>query len=312
MAKRFRKNRQVSLLRAFFDESSDSPQASPAFIFGGVVGTAGELELAANAWQECLDEEPSIPHFHHKLRSHRPKIPSLAKVLANSNLQAVIVTVPHTPFGNRNKAAASGRFGSKVYDWAFIAAIMGILNWVDESFTADHAMDFIFDHRREFARCKGEFFDRFRDQGRGVWKRAGTCEHGDDEKIAALQMGDLLAGEVLACIRAGGSASPALLEIAHAKPVLLIRGSPPLIIKQSLALENVGKTLFDSGRRKILEYPSEDVPASIFSKEFNVLHAIETWLKANLEIGPQYESTTERCRIYAIQGRLEIHRDAQP
>lgn len=306
MAGLFRGLRPVGTLRAFMDESSVGSTESPAFIFGGVIGSVDDIGEAADAWQVCLDDSPSIPYFHYKFKSHRTRLPLLAKTLADSKLQAIIVTVPHAPFRNRNKTAAKGTFGTQVYDWAFITAVREILNWVDENFPPDEIIHFIFDKRGELNRCRAEFFDRFSNEPEKIWRHAGTRGPGDAEKIAALQTGDLLAGEVLNYIRTERD-SPGLVEVAEATPVLLFKGIPPPAIQESLALQNFGKGLFDAGRRKILAYPSNSLPVSLFSRELAGILAIKTWLEANLEGGPPYEATTERCRIHAIHKPLAIY-----
>jgi hypothetical protein len=298
---------QVAILRAFIDESAVSVKDGPAFIFGGFIGSVLEFERASDAWQEGLDALPALPYYHRRESQDAQRALSFSKTISRFELQPVVVTMPHRPFLSRNKSAARGRFGSKVYDWAFITAVREILAWVDENRPEGEQIDFVFDNRQEFARCRDEFFNRFSAEPKGIWLRAGTCTPGDDKKIAALQMGDLLAGEILECMRSPDpSQSPVLMEIAKRNPILLFKGNAPRIIRDGLILENLGKQIFDIGRKKIQNYPSNSVPVRLFAGEYAVLKVLESLVVASKEEESAYEAPTARCRIQAFHDGLTV------
>lgn len=51
------------IFRAFFDESGTSPHENKSLVMGGFVGHIDEWKQASEAWDECLQESPSINHF---------------------------------------------------------------------------------------------------------------------------------------------------------------------------------------------------------------------------------------------------------
>jgi hypothetical protein len=166
-----------------------------------------------------------------------------------------------------------GRVGTRIYDWGFIYTVTGVLSWVDENFPMGEKVDFIFENRSELKACRQEIFDPYSAEGHGIWKRAGTCTSESDKKVAALQMGDLLAGESLESIRIGEK-SAAFKELETAKPIFILNRRPPDVIERSLTLHRLGKLIFDAGRKKILAYPPDAVPPAAFHEEHQALLAI--------------------------------------
>lgn len=273
MPKRLREKRIVVALRGFFDESAISPKDGSFLIMAGYVGTVGEFEKASDSWQECLDESPAITYYHHKEPKGAGKMLSLAKVVRNHDLQGFIITIPHAPFRNRDSRVSKSLIGTRIYDWAFIHTVVNVLEWVDENFPDGEKVDFIFENRNELKLCRKKLYDPLSAEGIGAWKRAGTCTPEEDKKVAALQMGDLLAGESLESIRVG-KYSAGIVELARAKPILLFNRRPPDVIERALTLHNLGKKIFDAGRKKIMDSPRDHVDPAVFEKEYQALVAI--------------------------------------
>lgn len=280
--KRIRDKRVVVALRAFFDESAISPQDGPFLIMGGFVGSVAAFENAADTWQECLDESPAIEAFHHKDGSSEAKLIPLARSVAKHDLQGFVITIPHGPFRNREGNLTKGRIGTRVYDWGFIHSVKNVLQWVDERFPEDEKVDFIFHERRELKACR-VLFDYLREEGRGFWSRAGTCTPESDNRVAALQMGDLLAGESLESMRTGRF-TDAIRELAKGHPILLFRENPHPVIGKMLTLQSIGKKLFDDGRRKILDSPNGYVDPAVYEGEYRAIMTIGTIAKAANEM----------------------------
>jgi hypothetical protein len=247
-------------------------------IFGGYVGTVGEFGRAADAWQDCLDESPAITYFHHKEAPSECKIIPLARVVSGFDLQGFVVTIPHTPFLDRHSAAAKGMFGTRIYDWGFVHTVTGVLEWVDQNFPEGEKVDFVFGTgRRELDLCRAKLFDPLSSEGNGIWRRAGTCTPGDSKTIQALQMGDLLAGQVLEHIRTGEA--PGLAELAHSKPILLLRENPPSALGVGLTLQKLGKQLYDAGRQKFLNCPGDSVPLKVFTPYYEGMLALAAMME---------------------------------
>jgi hypothetical protein len=273
MSKRTRDKSLVVSVKAFFDESAISPIDAPYLIMAGFVGSAGEFEKASYAWQECLNEKPAIPFFHHKVRSCQHKIPRLASLLQAHDLQAFVVTIPHQPFQNRDSRLSKGILGPRVYDWAFINTVMYVLGFVEGSCPHGETVDFTFENRREFDLCRVEFFEPLKAEGEGVWRRAGTCTSESDKKVAAIQMGDLLAGQALESIRLGAK-TPAIIEIEKNGKILIFNKKPPDVIERNLTLHNLGGQLYQAGLLKILASPRESVDPVVYAKELDALRTI--------------------------------------
>jgi hypothetical protein len=210
MAKRIRNQRQVLVYRAFFDESGLDPTLRKVLIMGGFLGSVEEWEQASNAWDSCLHAAPSIDYFkdsecrsldgefrQFNRTSAEAKRIALSKVLSRFKLLGFCVTVSYTWFMHRDAKASRKVHGSRVYDWGFMTATTGVLQYFSSHYEEkDGPVDFIFDDRTELRACidaynqikANPFFaSKMRD--------AGECVPGDDKKVAALQMADLLTGE---------------------------------------------------------------------------------------------------------------------
>jgi hypothetical protein len=86
----------------------------------------------------------------------------------------------------------------------------------------------------------------------------------------------------------------------------LFKGNAPRIIRDGLILENLGKQIFDIGRKKIQNYPSNSVPVRLFAGEYAVLKVLESLVVASKEEESAYEAPTARCRIQAFHDGLTV------
>ena len=210
MAERLRRQRRLLVYRAFFDESGLDPKLNKGLIMGGFLGSVEEWERASDAWDACLHASPSIEYFKDSeyksldgefLQFNRTtadaKILALAQTLSRFELLGFCATVSYTWFMYRDAKASRGLLGSRVYDWGFLTATSGVLQYLDTKYPGSDTVDFIFDDRTELRACiniynqtkANPFF------ASTMMRRAGECVPGDDKQIAALQMADLLAGE---------------------------------------------------------------------------------------------------------------------
>jgi hypothetical protein len=250
-----RSKRLLMALRAFFDESGTDPKG-PGFVMGGFLSTADEWDRAADAWDACLRESPSIKAFHHvdtekssgEFYGWRPedvqaKVLRLAQTIASFNLQGFATAISHSWFSPRNKRAAKGMFGSRIYDHAFLKIVSGVTHHVTNSISGDDKVDFIFERRPELKSCISNYKDLF-----DLWPdrmgRAGSCVPSDDETNVALQMADLLSWEFLQ-ITDRNEQSAAFLCINNVRPVYYLPCTPPKWFPYALALHAYGQSVKD-------------------------------------------------------------------
>jgi hypothetical protein len=197
------------VFRAFFDESGTNPQLNKALVLGGFLGRVEEWERASDAWDACLHENPSIEYFKHSeaqslssqfARFNRTsadaKVLALTKMLNRFDLTGVCISISYRWFMHRDAKAAPGMVGTRVYDWGFLAATSGVLQYLDEEHPGDEKIDFVFDERSELNACIRKYNEmKAIPFLAAIMRRAGQCSPGNDKEVAALQMADLLAWE---------------------------------------------------------------------------------------------------------------------
>jgi hypothetical protein len=91
--------------------------------------------------------------------------------------------------------------GTRIYDWAFIAMICGVLGDRVELGHTFEKVDFTFDGCAELRACIGSYEqkrERFPPSMRAI---AGELIPGDDKELAGLQAADLLAGGISARLK---------------------------------------------------------------------------------------------------------------
>jgi len=260
MAKRLRDKRQLMIFRAFFDESGLNPHQDEAMIFGGFVGHVEEWKRASDAWDRCLHESPSIEYFSHKEANSLneqfwkfsriaadQKIESLATVIAESRLQGFCVSVPFSWFVNRDPKAAKGMMGSRAYDWGFLTATSGVLQYM-KKLQLDYTVDFVFDKRNDLRACINTYYE-MRDCGLVEnMAHAGECVQGNDRDLAALQMADLLAWE-FSNLKKTNLPSESWALIAGARPIAHLPCTPPPLVPETLEIQKLAAEVKGSADR---------------------------------------------------------------
>ncbi len=239
------------MLRAFFDESGTNPKVNKALVVGGFLGSVEEWERASDAWDECLHGHPSIEYYSHKeaqslagqfVRFNRTsadaKTLALADTISRFSIIGVCATVLYRWFVQRDAEAARGIMGTRVYDWGFLTATSGVLQYADVYDPGDEKVDFVFDARTELSACIGIYNEMKMNPFflKSVMRRAGECSPGDDKQIAALQMADLLSWEFS---KAGETRtkSAALNLIIEKNKIIHLPCLPPRQLPDTLRLQ---------------------------------------------------------------------------
>jgi hypothetical protein len=195
------------VFKAFFDESG-GPESSKALIMGGFLGRVEEWEKASDAWDECLQKTPAIEFFTHKEAqslkgqfegwdrpSAEKKVLDLATVVSRFKLFGMCGIVPFGIFEGKDAKITKGMIGTRAYDWGFSTAIKCVLQHMKE-FHPGEIVDFVFDEHTALVPNISMFYTMKQDDFfRELMSPCGACDPGDDKKIVALQMADLLAWE---------------------------------------------------------------------------------------------------------------------
>ena len=254
MPKHLRAKKVVMVMRAFFDESGLNPKKDKALVMAGFLGTVEQWESVSDTWEQCLNQRPKIEYFksdeadhldgefwqfNHMVASRKKN--ALAKIIGESELQGFFVSVGHGLLAQRNPSPRKRTAGSRTYDWGFFTATLGVLQYVRDHHPQE-TVDFIFDERRELGQCIS-MFNELRELARGempwatVFGLAGTCIPGDDKKIPALQMGDLLAGEVSSMGNLGNPPTEAWRQLVARRGIVHISCNIPWAIPILIALQ---------------------------------------------------------------------------
>lgn len=255
MAERLRKQRRLLVYRAFFDESGLDPKLNKALIMGGFLGTVEEWERASDAWDVCLHATPSIEYFKDSeyksldgefLRFNRAtadaKALALAQTLSQFELLGFCATVSYTWFIYRDAKASRGLLGSRAYDWGFLTATSGVLQYLDTKYPGNDLVDFVFDERRELRACIN-IYNQMKATpffASSMMRRAGECVSGDDKVLAALQMADLLAGESCNYLDTKAK-SDAFVTIRDNNKIVHVPCTPPRQFPNTLRLHKMAK-----------------------------------------------------------------------
>jgi hypothetical protein len=230
-------------MKAFFDESGLDPSKDKALILGGFLAPVGEWERVSDLWDECLHESPSVEFFSSRKCSEE-KTNRLAQVIAHSDLQGFCASVPHVYFANRDPRASRKVTGTRIYDWGFLTATSGILQYMKRVHPSEK-VDFVFDRRNELNACIGTYNEMKSCGWPDLMKWAGECIPGDDKELMPLQMADLLAGEFLALANGNGP-SEAWKIIAGAHPVAHLKGYLPVASQRILESQKLGRKIEDT------------------------------------------------------------------
>lgn len=268
------------MFRAFFDESGTDPKKNKALVVGGFLGQVEEWERASDAWDACLHAAPSIDYFKESERKSLDgqflkfnrvtadaKALSLARTLSQFKVLGFCATVSYTWFMHRDAKASRGFLGSRVYDWGFLTATSGVLQYLDTRYPENNdAVDFIFDERTELRACI-DIYNRMKVNPffSSSMRRAGECIPGDDKAIAALQMADLLAG--MCCDHMDTKVrSDAFVTIRDNNKIVHVPCIPPRHMPNTLKLQKMAKAVHKEAT-EFLRRRSENSPDRFKSVE---------------------------------------------
>ncbi len=240
------------IFTAFFDESGKGPKGNSYLAMGGFIGHEDVWIAASEDWDARLREPPAIEYFsRHEAKTldgqfkgfrredAEEKLKSLARVIPNHRLQGVYVKVPHAWFRKRDSKAMQGMMGTRVYDWGFLTATSGVLQYMNK-LEHDYTIDFVFDKCSELRSCI-EMYDEMKESGMfEKMANAGVCIPGDDRVSAALQMADLLSGECLHLAENGPPALEPFSIIAGNRGIIHIPCDPPPVIPDLLKIQELG------------------------------------------------------------------------
>jgi hypothetical protein len=186
-------------------------------------------EILSEAWTATLQQPPAIRYFkHHEAKalsgefdgwdadSANRKILSLANVIcANKPLYGItsglIVNKLRANIEKINipkRKVRSIGIPTEPYEYCSLNLICRVFQIQLERFTPER-VDFVFDDHSLFERLTGMYRLLKADVLNEATKEiAGTLTPGDDREIAALQMADLLAGQMISSLRFGKHEAP--------------------------------------------------------------------------------------------------------
>ncbi len=229
----------------------------------------------------------------------------LADIVRASGLQGFCATVQHKILAHRDPAATKGVAGSRTYDWAFFTLTSGVLQYVVERYP-DETVDFVFDKRRELGHCIARF-NRLKDlaQEYGVWpnaenvfSRAGACTPADDKNTAALQMADLLCGEVSAMRNGGCSPSDVWKRLVVRQSVVHVFCDMPWPIPVLVALQGFGKQIQDSSSKILKRIYKDKERSSELQADCDDLIAKQELFESAMDTLMQLHQSDERFRQF--------------
>jgi hypothetical protein len=255
MSRAIRMRRLVIVFKAFFDESGKNAKTNKAFLMGGFLGRVENWMTAADAWEDALHESPRIEYFKSteahsltgefnrwKRQEADKKIFSLASAISTFSVFGICATVSHRLFEHRDPRALNVT-GTKPYDWGFLTATKATLEYLDEAYPGDEQVDFVFDNCSELPPCV-EVYNSLKEDpmSRSSMRRAGSCTPGDDKNVAALQMADLLSGELFRHIETQ-IMSDALNVIREHNGIGHLNCQPPRQHVEVLRMAKLGKQI---------------------------------------------------------------------
>jgi hypothetical protein len=282
------------MLRAFFDESG-TDATDPVLVMGGFLGPVEEWERATERWDEVCLQHPRIECFSRKeatslgkqFRSFSreaaaAKTNALAEVISQFDLQGFCVSVSHGFFAHRDAKISKGMFGSRIYDWAFLFAVLGTLEHVCEHIEGTDQVDFIFDHRNELDECIPFVNKLKRSESLPCNRRFGTCTPGDDKALVPLQMADLLAGEFYQSFVTHSAGVPLALATGR-RGFIHIPCRVPNFIPEIQHLHGVGKKITDRVKLAKKKYYRDGERSSELLGEIDFLLMFWKLFEAQLE-----------------------------
>lgn len=318
MSQRLRGKRWLMMFRAFFDESGLNPKEDKAFIMGGFLARVEDWERVSEQWDTCLRQHPVIEYFKSdearnlsgqfgrlsRLAAEKKKS-ALAQVIGDADIQGFCATVKYRDFVNRDARANKAWMGGRIYDWGFLTSTSGLLQYMRSAHPGEK-VDFIFDSRSELPLCIATLEELKGDDGSpwsSLMQCAGSCISGDDKEIAALQMADLLAGEVSSMVNSGDKASESWRVIAGKKRVIHITCDLPPTVSILLAARGAYREISISNTQLARRLYKENERSEALAKDFHDLSeravffsAAINSLKEEFEADPEFIKFRERLR----------------
>lgn len=294
---------------AFFDESGTDPNENKALVFGGFLGSVEEWERASDAW----DFATSGKVYKHK-NSDDAKDLDLARTIAKFNLRGICIGVPHSWFTYRDAKASKGVLGTRAYDWGFGTATTGVLDYLEAEYPDNEKVDFVFDERSELRACISTYYET---KNHPLFaqrlRRAGECSSGTDDEIAALQMADLLAGELCENLNTRVK-SDVLNVIRENNKIVQIHCTPPGRLPNTLRMGKLAHAVQAEAanflRRSKKQSPDKFTRPEAISADFNELleHFSYFWLEWERHLQQAKDDTDYQeflKRYYSTDGNNE-------
>ena len=238
---------------AFFDESGLNPTQDKVLILAGFLGRVEEWEKAANAWDECLNEFPRIEYFSHRKaqsldgpfrgwsrQQADSKVLSLARVITRFKLLGFCAGISYDALSGRDHRVSQKIMGARFYDWAFLAATKGVLQYVNHAFPGEK-VDFVFDERTELRACIHAYYEMRAEVSHDFMQCAGQCDPSNDTPV--LQMADLLAWECSNTVKTENM-TEAFDAVICSNRVITIPCQPPPQLNPTLELGKIGQEVW--------------------------------------------------------------------
>ena len=305
-------------MKAFFDESGLNPKTDRAFVMGGFLGTSEEWDRVLAAWCECLNIKPTIKYFKSEeanrlsgefqrvsRESAQEKRMTLARILGASSLQGFCATVSYTFFEGRDPKATKGHFGTRPYDWGFLTATSGVLQYVRDHHPYD-TVDFIFDERNELVLCISHF-DELKAMKDTPWapqlSRAGTCVSDTDTTAPGLQMADMLCSEFSFMVNRKEKPTAVWRELTRKRGVAHVPCAMPPPIPYLIALQGLSKTIRDSAGDFLRRLYRENERSPEMVRDFSQIEESKSFFDASMrtmlelhETNPEFRRFVERMK----------------
>lgn len=233
-------------MKAFFDESGDDPR-DKIYVLAGWAAHDAVWDAFGTDWNGVL-ATAGIQYFKHneakalkkqfagRLAVDRDEVlRQLVDVVCSHDVVGLISTFKHPLFrelldGSKIppahlKTMAYGGYSSPYY-FCFHLAVSQLLHYLVEEWRIGERVHFIFDDRNDLLRPCIKLYERIRvGMPPEIKLVAGNAAPGNDLLEPALQLADLLAGQVIANVRARAP-EPTLQRLASCRAILKCQVEP--------------------------------------------------------------------------------------